>query len=160
MVTRTPISTKGKKLEAPIQTSNLFRFFSPGAARDQEAHIENVQRIAIGQHKILEEIKGAQAALISTPQRPPADSQNQAQIQQTIHHEIQLENQLIQADLMQQMASLQRTVRIMHDRIIQLQAPPPTSKIKPQGPAEIEIAAMRHQSKFDKHAIRTADVTR
>jgi hypothetical protein len=149
---RTPVSAKGKKIEAPIQTSDLFQYFSPRAIQEREAHTEQTQRSAIRQHEILKEIKGAHAA----PQRLLADTQIPAQIQEAIRKENQLENQLIQADLMQQMASLQRTVLIMNERIIQLQAAPLPSK-NTQDPAEVELAAMRHQSKADKHAIRTAD---
>ena len=75
---RTPVSAKGKKFEASIQTSDLFQYFSPRAT-------EQTQRSAIRQH----EIQGAQAA----PQRLPADTQIPAQIQEAIRQENQLENQ-------------------------------------------------------------------
>jgi hypothetical protein len=105
LVSRMPVSAKGKKLETQIQTSNLSRFFSPGAAQDQEAHTEKTQRLAIREHEILKGIHEARAA--PTPQRPP---ENQVQIREAIRNENQLESQLIQADLMQQMASLQKTI--------------------------------------------------
>ena len=151
LVSRTPVSAKEKKLDTPIQTSNLLRFFSPEAAPNQEAHTEKIQSVAIRQHEILKTITEARNA--STPQRLP---ENQVRIHEAIRNENQLENQLIQADLMKQMASLQKTVLLMNERIISLQSISHKETPKATTSAEIKIAALRNVSRAEKDEIRRA----
>jgi hypothetical protein len=143
---KTPTLASGKRqVAAPIQSTNLLTFWSPQAAQ-----------------------KAAQAASETFHQQLPSTTHTtksataphiQVQIdERQLSEENQMENQLIQSDLLKQMAALQRTVLIMNERILQLQSTPHIQPIpiSVATPADSEFSALKNISEAEKFAIRTA----
>ncbi len=132
----TPKSKAGK-IVAPTQNSSLLKFFSP-------------------------EVANAAASSMKPFSSMPSQISRQASqpipnAQQQFFEDKQIEEQTLQADLLQQMATLQRTVLVMNERISQLQsAQNPIQVAKTVTSAESELANLRQISKAEKHAIHTA----
>jgi hypothetical protein len=125
-------------IQLPIQNSNLLNFFSP----ETKAAISSSMR------------PFATPQLQTTPRVPQSVH---AIAQQQFSEDKQIEEQSLQADLLLQMAALQRTVLLMNERISQLQSvQQPTPVAKPVTSAQSELANLRQISKAEKHAIHTA----